>query len=386
MYSPHAELPRLAWVLAGFAYRSCSHVSLPSVGEKLQAVGYVSAMVVSDLALCWTAMQAGIAPGKMVKICPHNSTGRADYFGAVVNRAARLLCAAQPGQVLIEEQVMESVIREWNRTAETVSAAARPLVGIPPVNRPSMDLKRLMNLSSLFQPTRLKEQAPAGSGDLAPLPLQRDQPDQGLLPPMNDAFELSSRSRSVPLNAIRRMNPGFGNATPSKVTFEGVASIESSPRTSLDGNIRRDSLDLAQPSDQVIESCCPPCAAKSPLAVSNCHMLKFLHSSGRMIGRKESGVLRGRQFMSLASLAGRDPEPAAVPSSRRPLLSAGNSLDSGVKLSLLDKLKTPTSFSIAKGWVQDAPRSNSDSPSHSISSVPAQGMSQSIQCVSCQAQ
>ncbi len=45
--------------------------------------------------------QVGIFPGHMAKICPHTSTGRADYFGPAVNRAARLLCAAKGGQVLV---------------------------------------------------------------------------------------------------------------------------------------------------------------------------------------------------------------------------------------------------------------------------------------------
>ena len=46
-------------------------------------------------------MQIGIFPGHMAKICPHTSTGRADYFGPAVNRAARLLCAAKGGQILV---------------------------------------------------------------------------------------------------------------------------------------------------------------------------------------------------------------------------------------------------------------------------------------------
>lgn len=46
-------------------------------------------------------VQVGIFPGQMAKICPHTSTGRADYFGPAVNRAARLLCAAKGGQILV---------------------------------------------------------------------------------------------------------------------------------------------------------------------------------------------------------------------------------------------------------------------------------------------
>ena len=303
----------------------------------------------------------------MVKICPHNSTGRADYFGAVVNRAARLLVAAKPGQVLIEEQVMESVIREWTRTADTVYAAARPLSGSQQV-RPSLDLKRLVNFSSLFQPTRMKEQPTAGTGSAA-LALGSDQLDQRrALAPQGDAFELSSRSRSVPLNAIRRMNGNLVNAAPSKVTFEGLGSAENSPRQSLDGNSRLGSLDLVKPSEETLESCCPPYAAKNPLAVSNCHMLKFLQTSGPVLGRNESGVWRGRKYLSLASRSGADVDPF----NKRSLLTPGNSLDTGFKLPLLDKQLTSAKGSLAsKGWVHDQSRNDSES-SAGISSAPSQ--------------
>ena len=42
----------------------------------------------------------------------------------------------------------------------------------------------------------------------------------------------------------------------------------------------------------VTESCCQPCAADSPLAVSNCHMLKFLAQLGHRKARRDSGLVR----------------------------------------------------------------------------------------------
>ncbi|KAL3134261.1 hypothetical protein ABBQ38_006525 [Trebouxia sp. C0009 RCD-2024] len=56
--------------------------------------------------------QVALVHGILEKVCPHNSTGRADYFGSTVNRAARLLCAAKPGQILAEAPVMEAVLKE----------------------------------------------------------------------------------------------------------------------------------------------------------------------------------------------------------------------------------------------------------------------------------
>ncbi|KAL3135159.1 hypothetical protein ABBQ38_006252 [Trebouxia sp. C0009 RCD-2024] len=42
----------------------------------------------------------------------------------------------------------------------------------------------------------------------------------------------------------------------------------------------------------VTESCCQPCAEGSPLAVSNCHMLKFLAQLGHQKARRNSGLVR----------------------------------------------------------------------------------------------
>ena len=42
----------------------------------------------------------------------------------------------------------------------------------------------------------------------------------------------------------------------------------------------------------VTESYCQPVAAESELAVSNCHMLKFLAQVGRQHARRDSGLVR----------------------------------------------------------------------------------------------
>ncbi|DBA88293.1 TPA: hypothetical protein ACH3X1_016534 [Trebouxia sp. C0004] len=43
--------------------------------------------------------KVGIFHGPIVKLCPHSTTGRADYFGTPVNRAARFLSGCNAGQV-----------------------------------------------------------------------------------------------------------------------------------------------------------------------------------------------------------------------------------------------------------------------------------------------
>jgi class 3 adenylate cyclase len=46
-------------------------------------------------------IKVGIFEGKFTSMGPHQTTGRADYYGPVVNRAARVAGAAEPGQVCL---------------------------------------------------------------------------------------------------------------------------------------------------------------------------------------------------------------------------------------------------------------------------------------------
>lgn len=48
--------------------------------------------------------------GDITRIIPHRATGRADYFGPPVNRAARFLAASAPGQILAERSLVEEVL------------------------------------------------------------------------------------------------------------------------------------------------------------------------------------------------------------------------------------------------------------------------------------
>ncbi|KAK9840224.1 hypothetical protein WJX74_005856 [Apatococcus lobatus] len=85
----------------------------------------------------------GIAEGPMIKMCPHKATGRADYFGQAVNRAARLREAAPPGQaslctcpehecvptrnlpqIVVEESVLKSLMAQWEQKQDPASLAA----------------------------------------------------------------------------------------------------------------------------------------------------------------------------------------------------------------------------------------------------------------------
>ena len=52
-------------------------------------------------------VKLGIYRGQPESVVPHTSTGRADYFGTMVNRAARMMAASQGGQVLVQHAIIE---------------------------------------------------------------------------------------------------------------------------------------------------------------------------------------------------------------------------------------------------------------------------------------
>eukprot|EP01025_Chloroclados_australasicus_P000524 TRINITY_DN10251_c1_g1_i12.p1 TRINITY_DN10251_c1_g1~~TRINITY_DN10251_c1_g1_i12.p1 ORF type:complete len:527 (-),score=50.69 TRINITY_DN10251_c1_g1_i12:1008-2588(-) len=60
-------------------------------------------------------LKVGLYEGIPTQIMPHTTTGRADYFGPLVNRAARFCHAgAHGGQIVLTRQMMQSVLTDWN--------------------------------------------------------------------------------------------------------------------------------------------------------------------------------------------------------------------------------------------------------------------------------
>jgi hypothetical protein len=62
--------------------------------------------------------------GEITRIIPHRATGRADYFGPPVNRAARFLAASAPGQILAERSLVEGCVQAWS-LGDLVGCATR---------------------------------------------------------------------------------------------------------------------------------------------------------------------------------------------------------------------------------------------------------------------
>mmetsp|Transcript_5163 Transcript_5163/g.9384 ORF Transcript_5163/g.9384 Transcript_5163/m.9384 type:complete len:728 (-) Transcript_5163:204-2387(-) len=64
----------------------------------------------------------GLASGSVVKKIPNPSTGRADYFGPLLNHAARILSKAAGGQVLVDSPTWEAIQVEFGGSTGTLMA------------------------------------------------------------------------------------------------------------------------------------------------------------------------------------------------------------------------------------------------------------------------
>ena len=265
----------------------------------------------------------------MTKICPHTSTGRADYFAPVVNRAARLLCAANAGQTLVEALVMEDVLKQWsgdafnlapvpgpssNATlgAALLSSGALPLLEMPgpgPLDAEQSMTPRIQSapqLSPLEGLEDLSNDAAPAEAEWQLMPSEEaPQPD----PPIPQELTQTGRSGSGGTKGWTRRAPKTSMHMSSSVALDrsklpkqavsfapaGVMRREGrtaavaavSPGRSIDGVSYTDS-EVQQL--RVTDSCCAPFAAGDPLAVSNCHMLRFLAASGLIQGRQEAVV------------------------------------------------------------------------------------------------
>ncbi|WIA37804.1 hypothetical protein OEZ86_014669 [Tetradesmus obliquus] len=71
--------------------------------------------------------RVGIYKGSITRIIPHRATGRADYFGPPVNRAARFLAASAPGQILAERGLVEECMAAWGAADKQAALQMRAM-------------------------------------------------------------------------------------------------------------------------------------------------------------------------------------------------------------------------------------------------------------------
>ncbi len=233
---------------------------------------------------------------------------------------------------------MEAVMKQWNGDAfnlapvpkgQNLGTPAKTTRGAALLESGSVVLPELAEESP-----RIKSVPPPGSlqcpdddvtgGDIAlqfkseasmpplELPLQHDQGGR--------VAELPGWSPQSPGADVRSSRPAVGNPGAHEkcntVTFAPefrqrrpvtrMPSVSAfAKRRSIDGQVSYDDSELMQL--EMMDSCCPPQAAASSLAVSNCHMLKFMAASGIMQGRREEVVVPHRRSFLQQASSGRSP-------------------------------------------------------------------------------
>ncbi|GLI61993.1 hypothetical protein VaNZ11_004564, partial [Volvox africanus] len=144
-------------------------------------------------------VKAGLYAGVPTRVGPHPTTGRADYYGPLVNRAARFChAAAQGGQVIVARSLLEDILREDLGLQETVFMMQKPQPQQPGSQPSPLPLQRQQappqqpSPSVLQPPVQLQQQShvlltSATQSQSLPLPSMGLPPSLPSTPPLKGA-------------------------------------------------------------------------------------------------------------------------------------------------------------------------------------------------------
>ena len=203
-----------------------------------------------------------------------------------------------------------------------LDSGALPLLELPEPGALTAEQSMLPCIKSASQLRPLEacedpsNDAPPAEAELQPMAEKEAAQPNPLMP-----LELSQAGRSVsggmtgwtpraPHAGMHiRSSLAFGNSKLSKqaISFAPSGAIRREDRASVAAVSPGRSTDGVSYTDRVMQqlmvtdSCCAPFAAGDPLAVSNCHMLKFLAASGVIQGRQEDVVAPQRHSHKLGS-------------------------------------------------------------------------------------
>ncbi|WIA17584.1 hypothetical protein OEZ85_014409 [Tetradesmus obliquus] len=128
--------------------------------------------------------RVGIYKGSITRIIPHRATGRADYFGPPVNRAARFLAASAPGQILAERGLVEECMAAWGAADKLNStgqvSGPEGLTGALPLEAlPALRLGKMNKAQQSFILQAISNQQAQRSAAPQRVPLHIQLHDQG---------------------------------------------------------------------------------------------------------------------------------------------------------------------------------------------------------------
>eukprot|EP00899_Mesostigma_viride_P018897 jgi/Mesvir1/27008/Mv20715-RA.1 len=144
----------LPWPDALMMEEAVAEVVSPRMSRQMSlpnSVNLIGATTAENMRLVFRGLRikTGICWGYPVRCLPHGSTGRAAYFGPLMNRAARMASSAAEGQTLCNAQLVEAVQRMQDAEGVDVgfmSLGEFPLKGVAaPVELIQVSNSRLIN-------------------------------------------------------------------------------------------------------------------------------------------------------------------------------------------------------------------------------------------------
>ncbi|KAK9791857.1 hypothetical protein WJX73_005571 [Symbiochloris irregularis] len=154
-------------------------------------------------------VRMGLYEGEPTCIVPHATSGRADYFGPLVNRAARFCYgAAHGGQIMMPEAMAERIISDWAGEGIDFEALAARVPNGPPASAvPVQAIQALSrHASSLHARRSMVERAPSGW----PSHISAMERASSVWGPHGHAMERAQSGWAPHLHLVERAQSGWG--------------------------------------------------------------------------------------------------------------------------------------------------------------------------------
>lgn len=177
-------------------------------------------------------VRMGICEGQPASVSPHTTSGRADYFGPLVNRAARFCFgAARGGQITMPLQFAQKIVLQWTGQELTPAEQQQPqaLTQLPRVrmSAEACEGRSLPDLAHTRRKTSSLAQALQSRVRKKPaVRLSWDEGPDGASAAANPLYtseqdaEPASRGVRASLGALRVISHRFGGRMPVRATAE----------------------------------------------------------------------------------------------------------------------------------------------------------------------
>ena len=215
-----AEVMRIAWPPDLLAHECAGELAIHASGKGHEEAGLQTDRFGNLVVLRGPRLRVGLVAGSPSQVGPHEHTGRAQYRGALMNRAARLASGCPGGHVFTTR-------RTWEQIAEIFELDQDPVSPGSASEYADLDLYGLSQGAQAFRGVRGKVEV-----------VQLFNALLALRP-----FAARALTRQTSAGSLRSAGSSAGG---SPATFDEILDMRTSARTSLDGGKgrARPSLDL----------------------------------------------------------------------------------------------------------------------------------------------